>query len=121
MVEASPLLQAGDTDGLQDSEGAYAIGIGSVLRCLEGNRNVAHGREVANLIGLHLLNDAYQIGGVCKITIMQFEICIVDVRPLIEVTNTVGIDHGGAVLDAIASLQQKICEVSAILTSDAGN
>ncbi|MCY1276833.1 hypothetical protein D9M70_255030 [compost metagenome] len=55
---------------------------------------------------------------------MQDEVLIVDVRVLVDMVNTLGIEGGGAALDAVdfvALFQQKFCEVGAVLACDAGD
>jgi hypothetical protein len=124
LVEAGLLLQAQDADGLQDAQGAGAVHIGSVFRALEAHGHMAHGAQVVDLVGLHLLHDAGEVGAVGQVTIVQHEVAVVDVRILVEVVDPVRVEGGGAALDAVhlvALLQKELGEVGAVLAGDAGD
>ena len=55
---------------LQNAQGADTIGIGGVFGRFEGNRNMAHGGQIAYLVRLHLLDDANEIGRVGQVAIV---------------------------------------------------
>lgn len=65
------------------------------------NGHVAHRSEIVNLAGLHLLDDADQIGGVGQIAVVQFKLYIVDMRILIKVIDAVCIEQGRAAFNAM--------------------
>ncbi len=91
---------------------------------LERNRHMALGSQVVNLIRLHLLDNAYQTAGVRHVTIVQDKITIVNVGILIQVVDAVSIEQRSAAfnaMDNVALLQQKLCQVSAILSGHSGN
>jgi hypothetical protein len=101
LVEARLLLQAQRADGLQQPQRADAVGVGGVLGLLEAHRHVAHRAQVVDLVGLHLLHDAHQVGAVRQVTVVQLEAPVVDVRVLVEVVDAVGVEQRRAALDAV--------------------
>ncbi len=101
LVEAGLLLQAEDADGFEDAQRADAVGVGGVFGHLERDGHVAHRGEVVDLVGLHFLNDADQVGGVGQVAVVQLEALVVDVRVLVEVVDAVGVERRGAALDAV--------------------
>ncbi len=55
---------------------------------------------------------------------MQVQLALRLVRVLIEVVDPVGVEQGGAALDAvnfITLLQKKLCEIGTVLSGDAGD
>ena len=124
MVEAGLLLQAQDADGFQDAQCAHAVGVRRVLGAFEADGHMAHRAQVVDLVRLHLLNDADQVAAVGQVAVMQREVLLVDMRVLIQVVNTVGIERRGPALDAVDFItfaQQKLGQVSAVLPCDAGD
>ncbi|MCY1422674.1 hypothetical protein D9M71_383660 [compost metagenome] len=80
--------------------------------------------EVVHLIRLHFLDDASEIGGIGQVAVVQDEILVVDMRILVDVVHTLGVEGGSAALDAVdfvALFQQEFCEVGAVLAGDTGN
>jgi hypothetical protein len=59
---------------------------------LEAHRHVAHGTQVVDLVGLHLLHDADQVGAVGQVAVVQLEALVVDVRVLVQVVHAVGVE-----------------------------
>ncbi len=124
LVEARLLRQAQDADGLQQAQRADAVGIGRVLGLLEAHRHVAHRAQVVDLVGLHLLHDADEVGAVGEVTVVQLEAGVVDVRVLVEVVDAVGVEERRAPLDAVhlvALGEQQFGEVGAVLAGHAGD
>ena len=92
--------------------------------CLEAHRHVALRAQVVDLVGLHLLDDADQVGRVGQVAVVQVEALVVDVRVLVEVVDAVGVEQRGAALDAVnlvALLEQELGEIGAVLAGDAGD
>ncbi len=55
---------------------------------------------------------------------MQLEVGVLDMRVLVDVINTVGIERTGSALDTVAGIaffQQKFGKVGAVLTGDPGD
>ena len=80
--------------------------------------------EVVDFVRLGLLDDADQIAGVAEITVVQLELGVGDVGILINIVDALGVERGGAPLDAvddIAFFQQEFGKVGAILAGDAGD
>ena len=122
LVEAGLLFQAQDADGFQDAQGADAVGVGGVFRRLEGHGHVAHGGQVVDLVGLHLLDDAHQAGGIGQVAVVERELAVVDVRVLVQVVDAVGVEQAAAALDAVdlvALLQEQFCQIRAVLARHA--
>jgi hypothetical protein len=101
LVEAGLLFQAADADGFQQSQGADAVGVGGVFGLFEAHRHVGLGGQVVDLVGLDLLDDAHQAGGVGQVTVVQGEGPVVDVRVLVQVVDAVGVEQAAAALDAV--------------------
>jgi hypothetical protein len=124
LVEAGFLLQPQDADGFEQAQGADAVGVGGVLGRLEADRHVAHRAQVVDLVGLHLLHDADQVGAVRQITVVQLEALVVDMRVLVQMIDPVGVEQAGAALDAVhfvALRQQQFGQVGAVLAGHAGD
>jgi hypothetical protein len=62
LVEAGYFLQPQNTNGFQHPQRADCIRVCGVFGRLEGDRDMALSGQVVNLIGLHLLNDADEVG-----------------------------------------------------------
>ena len=80
--------------------------------------------EVVYLVRLYLLDDASQVGGVGQVAVVEDEPLVVYVRVLIKMIYTLGIERGGAALDAVdfvAFIQQKFSQIRAILPRNASN
>jgi hypothetical protein len=54
---------------------------------------VAHRRQVVDLVGLHLLDDADQVRAVGQIAVVQHQVAVLNVRVLIEVVDTVRVER----------------------------
>ena len=59
------------------------------------------GRQVVDFVRLHGLNDPDQVGGVGHVAIVQDQPAPLYMGVLIEVVNPVGVEQGGAPLDAM--------------------
>ena len=82
---------------------------------------MALGGKVVDFVRLHLLNNAYQVGGIGQIAIMQDELATRFVRILVQVINAIGVKRGGAALYAVnhvAFAEQKFSQVRTILARD---
>ena len=83
-----------------------------------------HGRQVVDLVRLHLLDDADQVGGVGQVAVVEDEVAVLHMRVLVEMVDAVGVEEGGAALDAVdnvALLQQELGQIGAVLAGNAGN
>ena len=82
------------------------------------------GRQVVDLVRLHVLdhpNDAARVG---HVAVVQNEAAIGFVRVLVEMVDAIGVEKGSAALDAmnlVALSQQKLCQIGAVLAGDARN
>ena len=80
--------------------------------------------EVVDLVGLHFLNDADQVGAVRQVAIVQVEALVVDVRVLVDILDPSRVETGRPALhpvDFATLLQQQVGKVSAILVGHPGN
>ena len=59
-----PGFEAEDTNCLQNSQGANAVGVSGIFGCFKTDRNVTHGSEIVDFVGPNLLDDANKVGGV---------------------------------------------------------
>ncbi len=81
-------------------------------------------REVVDLIRLHFLYHANQIGGIGQIAVVQDQAPVGRVRILVEMVDAVGVEQRGAALDAVylvALGQQQFGQVHAVLAGDTGD
>ncbi len=77
--------------------------------------------QVVDFIGLHLLHDAGEVGGVCQITVVQDEALVLHMRVFIDMVHPLGVEQRRAALDAVdlvTLLKQELGEVATVL---AGN
>ena len=81
--------------------------------------------EIINLVRLHFLDYADQIGSVRQVPIMQNKPSVFFfMRVFIEMINTLGIEHGCTTfypVNRVALLDQKGGKVGAVLTGNAGD
>ena len=86
--------------------------------------DVALRGEVVDLVRLDLLDDADQVGGIGQIAVMQVQAHAALVRILVQMIDAVGVERGGAALDAVnlvALVEQQLRQVGAVLAGDAGD
>ena len=87
LIESGFFLQIQNPDGLQQPEGSQGVGVGGVLRGLEGHHDVALGGQVVDLIRLHFLDDADQVGGIGEVPVVQPEAHLFLVRVGVQVVD----------------------------------
>ena len=66
-------LEAEDADRLQQAQRAERVGVGGVFRRLEADLHVALRRQIVDLVRLHLLHDADQVGRIRQVAVVQEE------------------------------------------------
>lgn len=74
--------------------------------------------------GLHLLDDADQVGGIGQVAVVEVQVAVLHVGVLVEVVDAVGVEQRGAALDAVddvAFLEQEFGEIGAVLAGDASD
>jgi hypothetical protein len=62
---------------------------------------MALGCKVIDLVGLDLLKNPDQVGGICQVPVMQDKVAVVLVRVLVEVVNAICVKQRGPALDAV--------------------
>lgn len=124
LVEAGFLFQAKEADGFEQAQGANGVDIGGVFRGFEADGHVRLGAEVVDLVRLHFLQDAGEVGGVGEIAVVELEAGVVDVRVFVDVIDALGVEQGGAALDAVhfvTLFEQEFGKVGAVLAGNAGD
>lgn len=64
LVKADVLLKAACTDGVEQTEGAEAVDVASVLGHLKGDLYVRLGTQVVDLGRLNLRDDVHEVGAI---------------------------------------------------------
>ncbi len=59
------------------------------------------GTEVIDLIGLHLLQNTREIGGIGQIAVMQNKVLVFHMRILINMIYALSVEGGGSSLDTV--------------------
>ena len=83
---------------------------------------MALSRQVVDLVGLNLLDDPNEVGGIREIPIVQFEAQVPFVRILIKMVDSIGVERRGAAFDAVHRVSlcnEEFGKVGTILPGDA--
>ena len=75
--------------------------------------------QIVDFIGLDLAHQTDQAGGIGQIAVVQGDRILLD-----QMVDTSGVGDGSTAdnaVDLVALLQQKLCQIRAILTGDASN
>ena len=75
--------------------------------------------QIVDLIGLDLAHQTDQAGGIGQVAVVQSDRVLLD-----QMVDTSCVGDGSAAddaMDLIALLQQKLCQIRAVLTGDASN
>ena len=83
---------------------------------------MALGAQVVNFIRLRFLHDSNEVAGVAQVAIVQLEVGVLNVRVLVDVVDTLGVEQRRTTLDAmndVALLEQKFGKVRTVLAGDA--
>ena len=124
LVEARFLLQAEKADRLEQAQGTHGDHVGGVFRRLETHRHMALRAQVVDLVRLHLVNDAGEVGRIGEIAVMEHELLLRHVRILVDVVHPLGVEQRRAPLDAmhlVPLFQQQFGQVRPVLTGHAGD
>ena len=119
LIHLAGLGQAADADSLQHTQNAQCVHIAGVLGCVKGDLNVALCSQIVDLIGLDLAHQTDQAGGIGQVAVVQSDRVLLD-----QMVDTSCVGDGSAAddaMDLIALLQQKLCQIRAVLTGDASN
>ena len=90
-----------DADRFEQPQRAERVGIGGIFRRLEADLHMALRGEIVDLVGLDLLDDADQVGGVGHVAVMQMEAAPALVRVLVEMIDALGVEGRRPALDAV--------------------
>ena len=124
LVEARLVLQTQKANGLQQAQSTGGIHVGGVLGRLKAHCHMRLRTQVIDLIGLHLLQDACEVGRVSQVTVVQLELRVRRMRILIDMVNALRIEGRCPPLDAVhlvALAQQEFSQVGAVLPGDASD
>src|SRR4030095_1084443 len=108
----------------EQRELAQRVGVGGVFRRLEAHLHVALGREIVDFVGLHLAQQAQQVGGIRHVAVVQEQAGGGIVAVAIEVVDAFGVEQRRAAFDAVydvSAAQQEVGEIGAVLPGDAGD
>ena len=93
LIETRALGQSENADRLEYAQRPERIGIRRVFRGLKRHSDMTLCGEVVDLIRLHLLDDADQIGCIGQITVMQVQAHTARMRVLVQMIDAVGIER----------------------------
>ena len=80
--------------------------------------------QVVDLVGLHLVNDAGEVGRIGEIAVMEHELLLRHMRVLVDVIHPLGVEQRRPPLDAmhlVPLFQQQFGQVRPVLTGHAGD
>src|SRR5215475_16084074 len=83
---------------------------------------MALGREIVNLVGLVLLDQADHVGGICQVAIVHEKSRLVLMRINVEIIYAPGIERGRSTFDAMHYVpfsQQEAGQMGAVLSRNA--
>jgi hypothetical protein len=101
LVNPGFFYQAQNAHCFQNAQGAHGIYVGHVFGAVEAYAHVAHGPQVVNLVGLHLLHNADDVGRVAQVAVVQVQAHRIVVRVLVQVVDPLGVEQRAASLDAV--------------------
>ena len=96
MYEAAAVSQIENVHGLEEPQRAERVGVSRVLGRLEAHVDVALRGEVVDLVGLRLLNDADEVGGVGQVAVVHEEAHAALVRIGVGMGDAVGVEGADA-------------------------
>ncbi len=73
LIEAGLPFPAENADGLEQAQRSEPVRVGGVFRRLERDLHMRLRREIVDLVGLRLLHDADDVGGVGQVAIVQMK------------------------------------------------
>jgi hypothetical protein len=124
LVEARPVPQPEQAYGLEEPQRSQRVRVAGVFRLLERDGDMALRREVVDLIGLDLLDQPNEVGGVGHFAVVQEEAHAGLVRVPIEMVDPRRVEKRAApayAVNDVTLLQEQLCKVGAVLAGDAGD
>ena len=79
LVDADLLFHLQDADGLEEAERANAVGVGGILRDIEGDLHMGHRAEVIDFVGLDVADDADEVGRIPEVSVVELDLLRMDV------------------------------------------
>jgi hypothetical protein len=118
LVETGFLVKAENADGFEDAQCANTFGVGCVFRGFEADGDMAHGGLVVDFVGLDLLNDADEVGGVGEVAVMEGEVAMAELVVLVEVVYAARVEQGRATFYAVnyvTFIKEKFGQIGTVL------
>jgi hypothetical protein len=122
LVEAG--LDASVADRFEQPDRSHARDVIRVLGNVERHAHVRLGSEVIDLVGLDLVNEAYEARRVGQVRVMQKQAHLLLVGVAIEVVDALGVEGGRPAhqaVDLVALVEQLLSEEGPVLPGDAGD
>ena len=104
---------------LQDTQHAQRIRVRRILRRIKTHLHMAHRRQVINLVRLNLADDTRQVQAIRQVPIVQDQIPVLHMRILIQMIDTIRIEHGRTPFDTmhrISFLNQELGKIRPVLS-----
>ena len=117
---------AGSTNRLQQPGGAQPVGVSGVLRLVEGDVDLALGRQVVDLVRLDGHHQPVEAARVRHVTVVEREAHAFEVRwmGVLEVVDAAAVHGRGAAhhpVNLVALVQQQLRQVGPVLAGDPGD
>src|SRR3546814_19776226 len=93
LVETAALLNAEDTDRLEQPARAYAVGICRIFGRFEAHLDMTLSGKVIDFVGLGFMNDPDQVGAICQVAMMKVEARRDLLRIRINILDTPGFER----------------------------
>ena len=101
LIKTRLFCQAKQPDGFEQTQCADRVGIRGIFRGLEAHLDMRLCGEIVDLVRLHFLDDADEVGGVGHVAIMQRQPYVLLMRILVEIIDATGVERRGTPLDAV--------------------
>src|SRR5574344_703266 len=124
LIELRRLVPSRQVNRLEKAHRPERVDIAGKLRGVEGDADVALRGEVVDFVRLDLVDELDQVRAVPKVSVVEEQLHPVDVRILIQVVDSLGIERGRAADDAVDFItfrKKQFREVASVLSSDARN
>ena len=119
LIDPAGLGKAADAHRFQHAQHAQRVHVAGVFGRVEGHLHVALRGEVVDFVGPDLAHQTDEPGGIGQVAVVQM-----DGVPGNQVVDAGCVGDGRTADDAVnlvALFQQKLCQIRAVLTGDAGN
>ena len=101
LVELCLLFPTRKVNRLQETYRAERIHIAGELRRIKRNTHMTLRRKIVDLVRLNLVDQLDEIGAVAEITIVEKQLHPIDVRILVEMVDSLGVEGRSAANNAV--------------------